>query len=440
YTITVYGELGEDRHSFRLYSDNGYSHLQKPDGTGIGTGGTLSKVKDGIYRATFKYHISPGYEPNSRSSFRIYQFDSSDNSESSVDRAKIEKGNKSTDWTPAPEDIANRVTVTEASLTVLDDEISSVVGRVSDNETNISSVVQDVNSITSTVATLEGDVATQGSQIEQANDVISSKVWLDDVAEIGANLIPQSANAWENGGIWTGSGEESGTSSSARMKKAITVQPSTPYTISDDSKYVSAIKYIDVHQYSATGAHITFRRINRGGQATFTTWSNTDTIRVAAVAMDGFSVQPHFIEALDGRMKIKLEEGSVATPMVNAISNLQQTADSLAFKVAELTNINGEEILTQSDISVESDRIMIGSQQISSNTLASLISVRPSSIDLITDKMNLTGNLNVKGQIESISTSAVKADFANIFAGTADIQFIVAKHLASDSIQARHLY
>src|SRR5699024_11784561 len=159
------------------------------------------------------------------------------------------------------------------------------------------------------------------------NDVISSKVWLDDVAEIGANLIPQSANAWENGGIWTGSGEESGTSSSARMKKAITVQPSTPYTISDDSKYVSAIKYIDVHQYSATGAHITFRRIDRGGQATFTTWSNTDTIRVAAVAMDGFSVMPHFIEALDGRMKIKLEEGSVATPMVNAISNLQQTAE-----------------------------------------------------------------------------------------------------------------
>src|SRR5699024_7167969 len=111
-------------------------------------------------------------------------------------------------------------------------------------------VVQDGNSITSTVATLEGDVATQGSQIEQANDVISSKVWLDDVAEIGANLIPQSANAWENGGIWTVSGEESGTSRSARMKKAITVQPSTTYTISDDSKYVSAIKYIDVHQYS----------------------------------------------------------------------------------------------------------------------------------------------------------------------------------------------
>src|SRR5699024_3594967 len=53
-----------------------------------------------------------------------------------------------------------------------------------------SSVVQDVSSITSTVTSLEGDVATQGSQITQAKDVIESKVWLDDVANINPNLIP----------------------------------------------------------------------------------------------------------------------------------------------------------------------------------------------------------------------------------------------------------
>lgn len=337
------------------------------------------------------------------------------------------------------EGVDGRVSATESALTVMDDEISSVVGRVSDNETNISSVVQDVNSITSTVATLEGEVTKQGSKIEQTEDVISSKVWMDDIAGIGANLIPQSSNAWEQGGLWIESGTETAPNGSLRMKKGIPIKPSTEYTLSDDSSYVSAVREIHIHQYSPTGAHITYKKISRGGEVTFTTWSNADTIRVALVPREGFAVLPHFIEHLDGRIKVKLEEGSVATPMINAISNLQQTADNLTFKVAELSNINGEEILTQSDISIESDRIIIGSQQISSNTLASLISVSPASIDLITDKMNLTGNLNVKGQIESISTSAVKADFANIFAGTADIQFIVAKHLASDAIQARHL-
>src|SRR5699024_3726971 len=78
--------------------------------------------------------------------------------------------------------------------------------------------------------------------------------------------------------------------------------------------------------------------------------------------------------------------------------------------------------------------------EISNTKLASIIAVSPRAVDIITSKLNLTGNLNVKGQIESISMSAVKADFANIFAGTADIQFIEAKHLASDAIQARHLY
>src|SRR5699024_5810020 len=61
--------------------------------------------------------------------------------------------------------------------------------------------------------------------------------------------------------------------------------------------------------------------------------------------------------------------------------------------------------------------------------LASILKVSPESIDVITDEMNLTGNLNVKGQIESISMSAVKAEFADLFAaqvraGTIDVDYI----------------
>ena len=336
--------------------------------------------------------------------------------------------------------VDGRLSATESSLTVMDEEISSVVGRVSNNETNISSVVQDVNSITSTVATLEGDVATQGSQISQANDAISSKVWMDDVAEIGANLIPQSANAWEDGSFWSSGGEatDSTTRMNIRMKESIPLILGEQYTLSDYSMYVSAIKSIAIHQWDDSGRYVGVSWVGRGETLTFTAIGTR--LRISMHAMSGFSIPTSFIGHLDGRIKVKLEQGTAATPMLNAISHIQQTADKLSFKVAELSNINGEEILTQSDISIESDRIIIGSQQIGSNTLASLISVRPESIDLITDKMNLTGNLNVKGQIESISMSAIKADFAEVFAGTADIQFILAKHLASDSIQARHLY
>src|SRR5699024_11025268 len=71
----------------------------------------------------------------------------------------------------------------------------------------------------------------------------------------------------------------------------------------------------------------------------------------------------------------------------------------------------------------------LGSKRVDGDTVASVLRGTPGSIDAIVDEMNLTGNLNVKGQIESISMSAVKAEFADLFAaqvraGTIDVDYI----------------
>src|SRR5699024_8775045 len=97
-------------------------------------------------------------------------------------------------------------------------------------------------------------------------------------------------------------------------------------------------------------------------------------------------------------------------PYMNAFSNVEQLANKIRLKVQQVEG----DMLTQSDVSVEADRVLIGSQSIGASTLASIISVSPTAVDIITDEMNLTGNLNVKGQIESISMSAVKAEFADL--------------------------
>src|SRR5699024_2480990 len=113
---------------------------------------------------------------------------------------------------------------------------------------------------------------------------------------------------------------------------------------------------------------------------------------------------------------------------------------------------------------VQADRILLGSQEIGAETLSSIISVSPRSIDMITDKLNLTGNLNAKGQIESISMSAVKAEFADLFAArvkagavqadyvegfdakferlytlNANIERLVAQHVFTDEVKALSL-
>src|SRR5699024_3475351 len=133
-------------------------------------------------------------------------------------------------------------------------------------------------------------------------------------------------------------------------------------------------------------------------------------------------------ENVDARFTFKepkLERGSERTPFMNAFSNVEQLANKISLKVQQVEG----DMLTQSDVSVESDRVLIGSQSIGASTLASIISVSPSAVNIITNEMNLTGNLNVKGQIESISMSAVEAEFATLFAaqvraGTIDVDYI----------------
>src|SRR5699024_7308344 len=56
-----------------------------------------------------------------------------------------------------------------------------------------SSVLQDTKSIKSTIAEIEKDLVAQGSEIDQALDSITNKVWRTDIDNIivgGTNLAP----------------------------------------------------------------------------------------------------------------------------------------------------------------------------------------------------------------------------------------------------------
>lgn len=389
-------------------------------------------------------------------------------------------------------DVEGRVTSSEASIKVADGQISSVAGRVTEAESEISSVVQDVSSITSTVTSLEDEVSTQGSQITQTKDVIDSKVWLDDVANINPNLIPftdvsspESKPHWNN---WGSGATNTWVDNLGYMNVDTTDKNSTIRIQSEEIELVEGQEYTlsflartsggwntdgmfaytfvlwpgkSSNQILSNGNHVI--DYLGGSLSGLRRYTNTFTARhtgKAKIMLGTYKFRPEEYSRFSFK-EPKLEKGSERTPFLNAFSNIEQTANSIRLSVlgeleggyvtksefdvtveginSRVAKIDGGGVLKQSDITVTSGSVIIGSQEISSTKLASIIAVSPSAVDIITKKLNLTGNLNVKGQIESISTSAVKADFANIFAGTADIQFIVAKHLASEAIQTRHL-
>src|SRR5699024_2661059 len=63
----------------------------------------------------------------------------------------------------------------------------------------------------------------------------------------------------------------------------------------------------------------------------------------------------------------------------------------------------------------------------------------PKSIDAIADNINITGNVNISGQVTSLAVEAVEGRFSNLWAAELEATTILAKHIASDAIRARHL-
>src|SRR5699024_2185250 len=290
----------------------------------------------------------------------------------------------------------------------------------------IKSVEETVEGSQTVLQRLEDWEASNGAAISETVYGFEQKVWLNDVANIGANLIPQSANAWENGGLWIEGGGESGSTRHLRTKERLPIQPNTTYTLSSNSTYVSAIQRVDIHQYLHTGGWINRYTIPRNGEVTFTTWGTASHVRIALIAREGFSINPNFIDHPDGRIKIKLEVGSSATPMLNAISRIEQLADKIALQVQELDG----KFLTESDIQIRANYVQLGSKQLGDEEFASIFRVSPKSIDAITDNLNLTGNLNVKGQITSLAVDAIEGRFSDLFTSHLTSNIITADHLS----------
>src|SRR5699024_12013604 len=73
-------------------------------------------------------------------------------------------------------------------------------------------------------------------------------------------------------------------------------------------------------------------------------------------------------------------------------------------------------------------------------SVASVLRSTRGSIEAIVDEMNLTGNLNVKGQIESISMSAVEGEFADLFAARVQAGAVHADYVSGPTAEFERMY
>lgn len=160
YTLIVKGSLGSDRQCFNVYNSGGTIEFC-----------TLSNIGNGLYSATatWKNANSSGTTTVTPSYINIYQYPKTGVTESTIEWAKLVKGSKICDWTPAPEDI-------ESDITNLDARIISAE----------SSITQLSNKITANV-TETTNLGTRMTTIEQTAEDLS--VEIDELTFGGRNLI-----------------------------------------------------------------------------------------------------------------------------------------------------------------------------------------------------------------------------------------------------------
>lgn len=85
-----------------------------------------------------------------------------------IGKPKYQISDKSSDWTPAPEDIDNAINTVDGKLTTLQGEYNTTKSQVATLETNLDGITQRVSSTESTTATLTNKVNTAQSTADSA--------------------------------------------------------------------------------------------------------------------------------------------------------------------------------------------------------------------------------------------------------------------------------
>ena len=79
----------------------------------------IEKDLDGNYKATFTFSIGPTTPNDVRNKLTLYNYSSSGNLTGYINKIKLEKGNRATDWTPAPEDVAAEIATKDNTATTI---------------------------------------------------------------------------------------------------------------------------------------------------------------------------------------------------------------------------------------------------------------------------------------------------------------------------------
>lgn len=117
-TLTIKGKLGVGKTVFSAYNSGDFVELSQQFDKG-----------NGIYQNTFVWRTRNQYGISDNKTLYIWTYHSNVDVESTIEWIKLERGNKATDWTPAPEDIEEQIKSLTTSQVSKEINSNSVVDK-----------------------------------------------------------------------------------------------------------------------------------------------------------------------------------------------------------------------------------------------------------------------------------------------------------------------
>lgn len=155
-TLTLKGQLGAGKSAFSVHNSNGYVHLA-----------TLESKGNGLYQATFNWTLTGYGHTADNTTIDVYTPNYSVLVNSTIEWIKLEKGNKATDWTPAPEDIENKVADIQTDLTTAINNAKAQIEAEKRNIENSNARIQKLENKTQIFSDtqIDGNVVATGTLI-----------------------------------------------------------------------------------------------------------------------------------------------------------------------------------------------------------------------------------------------------------------------------------
>ena len=142
-TLTIKGKLGTGKTAFAVYNSGDFLELSQ-----------LLDKGNGIYQNTFNWKKVINGRTADNKTLWIWIYPSSIYVDSTIEWIKLEKGNKPTDWSPAPEDIENKVADIQTDLTTAINNAKALIEAETQNrqqtDTNVSKLVNKTNFLSDT--------------------------------------------------------------------------------------------------------------------------------------------------------------------------------------------------------------------------------------------------------------------------------------------------